>query len=125
MEHSSTHADMEHREESMKTNTIVFALLLVLLVLTYLAYKKTMPGQWNLIVAMVIAVIKAAMVLMVFMHVRLSPRLVWVFATAAFLWLALMIGGTMNDYLTRSPAWDSADSHALLSPEAAAMQRGQ
>jgi cytochrome c oxidase subunit IV len=124
MDSTSTHVDMEHREESMTANLIVFVLLLVLLVLTYVAYQIPM-GRWNLIVALIIAVIKGSMVLMVFMHVRLSPRLVWIFATAAFLWLALMIGGTMNDYITRKPNWDSLDSHRLLSPEAAAMQRAE
>jgi cytochrome c oxidase subunit 4 len=35
------------------------------------------------------------------MHVRYSERLVWVFSSAAFLWLALLIWLSLNDYFTR------------------------
>src|ERR1700690_4105656 len=92
------HSHAEDEGESMATNTVVFILLLVLLGLTYWAYHIDL-GQWNLILAMIIAVIKATMVLMVFMHVRLSPKIVWVFSISAFFWLALMIAGFENDYV--------------------------
>jgi cytochrome c oxidase subunit 4 len=48
-----------------------------------------------------IATAKMALILLYFMHVRYSERLVWIFSTAAFLWLILLITGLMNDYLTR------------------------
>jgi cytochrome c oxidase subunit 4 len=115
-------AHAEHEEESMGTNTVVFILLLVLLALTYGAYHLDL-GPWNLVVALVIAVIKAAMVLMVFMHVRLSPKIVWVFSISAFFWLAVMIAGFENDYVSRG--MDAAYSHQQLSPEAAAMVHAQ
>ena len=40
---------------------------------------------------MVIAVAKAVLILLIFMHVRYSERLIWVFSTAAFLWLVILI----------------------------------
>ena len=104
----------EHSEESMRSYTLVFAALMVLLALTVAAYYINL-GPLNLpVVALVIAFIKATMVLMVFMHVRLSPKLVWVFATAAFLWLAIMIGGFENDYSTRK--YDAEDSAQNMTP---------
>jgi cytochrome c oxidase subunit 4 len=127
MAHQNTEAGMELHEESMLTNTVVFILLLVLLILTYVAYGfdlGTIGGvELNLLLALFIATIKAAMVLMIFMHVRLSPKLVWVFSMCAFLWLVLMIAGFENDYMTRH--WDSTFAHTLLSPEAATMQNAQ
>jgi cytochrome c oxidase subunit IV len=113
------HAAGEHQEESMATYVIVFILLLVLLCLTYGAYLKDFGRMANLVIALIIAVIKASMVLMVFMHVRLSPKLVWIFAMGSFLWLVLMICGFLQDY--RSRYMDGAEAHAWITPEAAAM----
>jgi cytochrome c oxidase subunit 4 len=117
-----SHSAAEHKEESMTSYTIVIVLLMILLCITYYAYTLDL-GKWNLAIAMVIAVIKASMVLMVFMHVRLSPKIVWVFSTVAFFFLILMICGFENDYFGRSQ--DVPYSHTILSPEAAAMVRGQ
>jgi cytochrome c oxidase subunit 4 len=117
----SAHGAVEHHEESMVTNTIVFVLLLVLLAATYWAYRMDLGSTPNLIIALIIAVIKATMVLMVFMHVRLSSKLVWVFATAAFLWLVIMIAGFENDYMSRP--MDGHDAHDFMSPEAAALKQ--
>lgn len=119
-DHSAAGAGEAH-EESMTTNTIVFVLLLVLLVATFVAYKMDLGSTPNLIIALVIAVIKASMVLAVFMHVRLSSRLVWIFATAAFLWLIIMIAGFENDYMSRP--LDGPGAHTFISPEAAALKQ--
>jgi cytochrome c oxidase subunit IV len=115
-------AQTEHKEESMTSYTIVITLLMILLILTYYAYTLDL-GKWNLAIAMAIAVIKASMVLMIFMHVRLSPKIVWAFSIIAFFFLAIMICGFENDFIGRT--MDSPGSHALLSPEASAMMRGQ
>jgi cytochrome c oxidase subunit IV len=112
----------EHREENMVTYTVVIILLMVLLAVTYWAYTLNL-GAWNLPVAMIIAVVKASLVLMVFMHVRLSPKIVWVFSIASFFWLVLMIAGFENDYIARP--WDGNYSHNFLTPEAAAMVHAQ
>ena len=44
---------------------------------------------------------KALLVILYFMHVRYSDKLTWVFAAAGFFWLLILIGGTMDDVLTR------------------------
>ena len=119
-EHSSTAPAAQHHEhegESMVTYVMVFIALMVLLVLTYVAYWFDL-GAMNLWIALTIAVIKAGMVLMVFMHVRLSPKIVWVFALGSFLWLILMIAGFVNDYWARP--WDGYDAHRFISSDAAA-----
>jgi cytochrome c oxidase subunit 4 len=41
------------------------------------------------------------LVVLYFMHVRWSSRLTWVFVTSGFFWLALLLGITMADYLSR------------------------
>jgi hypothetical protein len=36
------------------------------------------------------------------MHVKHASKLTWAFATAAFLWLAILLALTFNDYVTRN-----------------------
>ena len=58
-------------------------------------------GHLNIVVAMAIAVCKATLVVLYFMHLRYGSKLTWVFAAAGVLWLVLLIGLTMADILTR------------------------
>ena len=55
----------------------------------------------NTVVALTIAVIKATLVVLYFMHVRYSSRLIWVIVIAGFFWLAIMFVFTIADYMTR------------------------
>ncbi len=59
-------------------------------------------GRLNVIVALVIATVKASLVILYFMHVKYSSKLVWVFAAAGFFWVVLMILFTMQDFVSRS-----------------------
>jgi len=89
----------------------VYIWLMVLLVATVAA--ALVPwfhvGNFNIVIAMAIAITKAAMVVWIFMHVRDSGRLVWIFAVAAFVWLGIMVLLTFSDYLTRSSLPRAAD----------------
>ena len=55
----------------------------------------------NTIVALTIASIKATFVVLYFMHVRYSSRLIWVILAAALFWMAILFAFTFSDYLTR------------------------
>jgi cytochrome c oxidase subunit 4 len=78
----------------------VYIALMVLLAATVAAAFIDIE-PFNFALTMLIAVAKAIMILLIFMHVRYSERLVWVFSTAAFLWLAILIWLSLNDYFTR------------------------
>jgi cytochrome c oxidase subunit 4 len=58
-------------------------------------------GPFQFAVSMAIAVAKAVLIILFFMHVRYSSRLTWIFSGASFLWLMVLIGITVSDYLTR------------------------
>jgi cytochrome c oxidase subunit 4 len=58
-------------------------------------------GPLNLIVAIGIAVSKALLVMLFFMHLRYSSHLNWIIAAAGVIWLGHLILFTMSDYLTR------------------------
>ena len=67
----------------------------------YVAYLN-FPGPLNAVVALTIAVIKATLVVLYFMHVRYSSRLIWLVIAAALFWLAILFALTISDYSTRS-----------------------
>ena len=94
-EHSAT----EH--VSLATYLIVFAALMILLIITVAVAFFVHAGDLNLIIALVIATIKAALVVLFFMHVKYASRLTKIFVCAAFLWLAILFALTFADYLTR------------------------
>jgi len=83
-----------------KTYFLVFAGLMVGTVLTVVAAQFDF-GRMNDIVAMTIAVAKMTLVLLFFMHVRYSSRLVWVVVAAMFFWLLILLLMTLTDYSSR------------------------
>jgi cytochrome c oxidase subunit 4 len=80
----------------------IFLSLMVGTALTVLAAFYDFPGPMNAVVALTIAVVKATLVVLFFMHVRYSGRLVWLVIVAALLWLAIMFAITFSDYWTRT-----------------------
>ncbi len=79
----------------------VFGSLLVLTLLTWrIAYINL--GQWNTVVALAIAVLKAGLVATFFMHLRWSGSMMRIVVCAAIFWLAIMITLTLGDILTRN-----------------------
>jgi cytochrome c oxidase subunit 4 len=58
-------------------------------------------GAMNNVLMLGIAMTKALLVVLFFMHVRWSTRLTWVVAASGFFWLLILFGLTMQDYLTR------------------------
>lgn len=78
----------------------VFAALMVLTWITVaIAYVDL--GAFNKVVALGIATVKATLVILFFMHVKDSSRLTKLVVVAGFFFLAILIGLTMSDYVTR------------------------
>jgi len=85
---------------TVKSYLSVFVSLLILTGLTVLVASYDL-GRLNTIVALTIAVIKASLVVLFFMHVYYSSKLTKVIVFAGLFWLAIMITLTLSDYLTR------------------------
>jgi cytochrome c oxidase subunit IV len=58
-------------------------------------------GAFNLTVALAIAITKATLVILFFMHLKYSPKLIKVTFGAGFFFFLIMIVITLSDYLTR------------------------
>jgi cytochrome c oxidase subunit 4 len=86
-----------------KTYLGIWVALLALLFLTW-GLARLNLGPFNVVAALAIAIAKMFLVILFFMHVRHDTRLTWLFVTAGFIWLLIMIDLTLSDYLSRSPA---------------------
>ena len=87
---------------SIGTYLVVFFTLLVLLVVTFAAAFVNLGNPLiNFAIAMIIATFKAGLILWFFMHVKFGTKLIWVYAIGSFVWLLVMFGMTLGDYLTR------------------------
>jgi cytochrome c oxidase subunit 4 len=99
------HEDSEHHIVSIPLYLMVFGVLMVGTVITVLVahvdLDRIFPGA-NTLVALTIALVKMTFVVLWFMHVKYSSKLIWLTAAAGFFWLAIMFAFTMQDYLTRS-----------------------
>lgn len=84
-----------------KVYVAIFGVLLLLTFVTVQVAFVNLGGRLNAVVALSIAVVKALLVILYFMHVRHSSRLIWVAVVAAFFWLGILVVLTLSDYLTR------------------------
>jgi cytochrome c oxidase subunit 4 len=91
---------MNHQVVSVKVYAAVFCGLLAL-TMTTVAISKLDLGEFNFIVAMTIAVIKATLVVMFFMDVRRATSTTKLFVGAGLFWLAILLVFLLSDYLTR------------------------
>jgi cytochrome c oxidase subunit 4 len=78
----------------------IFGALIVCTMLTVSAAFINL-GDLNFPVALVIAVLKATLVILFFMHVKYSSRLVKLVVGVAFFFLGILLSLTMTDYLSR------------------------
>jgi cytochrome c oxidase subunit 4 len=83
----------------------VFATLLVLTLLTCGLSYLELGTRLGIIVALTIAISKALLVVLFFMHVRYSSWLTWVFVGTGMAFLGHILILTLSDYLTRGPGW--------------------
>ena len=105
-------AEQQHTPEihvtPLSTYLLVFAALAGGTLLTWwvstINVELTLFGHLislNTPIALLIATIKATLVILFFMHVIHSTRLTWVVIIGAFLWLGVLFVLTFADYLTR------------------------
>ena len=86
---------------SRKVYFAIFGALMVGTAATVGAAYIDLGGHLNTVLALTIAVIKATLVVLYFMHVRYSSKLIWVVFTSALFWLVILFAFTFSDYWTR------------------------
>jgi cytochrome c oxidase subunit 4 len=87
----------------------IFAALMVLTAIT-VGIATVDLGALNTAIAMAVAVTKATLVVLYFMHVRYSSQLTKIFVASGFIWLIILLVLTMSDFWSREwipspPGW--------------------
>jgi cytochrome c oxidase subunit IV len=101
------HVEQEQVEHEHTTHSQAFylAIGLALLILTATTVGAAFInlGHFNPVVALLIATIKASLVVIFFMHVKgASEKLTAAVVVSGFFFLAILLALSMADYLTRS-----------------------
>jgi cytochrome c oxidase subunit 4 len=80
-----------------------YAIYVLLLACTYLTWQVAFfdLGAMNTVAALTIAVFKAVVVVLFFMHVKYGTRLTWVVVLGGVFWLGILLALLCSDYLTR------------------------
>lgn len=103
---ADTKSETEHQHiASPKLYVAIFATLMVCTFLTVAAAKVDLNQYFsglNIIVALTIAVFKASLVVLFFMHAKYSPKRTQLVIIASIFWLAVMLFMTMSDYISRT-----------------------
>jgi cytochrome c oxidase subunit 4 len=91
---------MESHIVPKRIYVLVFVCLALLMAVTVGAAQVHL-GWLNTPIALVIALVKATLIVMFFMHVRYASPLVRIFAAGGFVWLVILFALTFSDYFTR------------------------
>ena len=91
---------MSEHVTSPKVYITIFLALMVLTAITILVAFQDL-GPFNDIAALGIAISKASLVVLYFMHVRHSTPFTKVVVVSGLVWLVFLIVLTLADYLTR------------------------
>lgn len=85
---------------SIRFYFLIFGVLMVLTTVTVTVAFLDLRFM-NTVVALGIAVIKATLVVLFFMHLKYGTRLTWVVAASGFVWMVILFALTLSDYLSR------------------------
>jgi cytochrome c oxidase subunit 4 len=91
-----------HSVPSVRTYVLVWLTLTIMTGVTFYVSKIEM-GEWNIVVALLIAFFKMMLVILIFMNVKSESPLTKLFVGAGFFWMVLLLGQVAIDYISR--AW--------------------
>jgi cytochrome c oxidase subunit 4 len=105
------HAHGQHHVVPVKIYCGIFAILLAMTGIT-VAVAYVDLGRMNAVAALAIACFKALIVVLYFMHVKYSTRLIKLTVIAGLYWVGIIFALTLGDYLTR--AWGTFGQQITL-----------
>ncbi len=90
--------------EHIVPTRVYYTIFGILMLCTYLTVQIAFLdlGPFNAIGALGIAIFKAVLVVLFFMHVKYSTRLTWAVVLGGVFWFGILIVLTLSDYLTRT-----------------------
>ena len=101
----------------IRTYLLIFTALIVLTAITVFVAFQHLGDPWNDVVALAVAITKATLVVLFFMHVKWSSPMVKLSVISAVVFLLLLFGITWSDYWARkSPAVKVQETDYVVRP---------
>ncbi len=99
MSHHHSHDDISHQLGHIIPKKIYTMVLCALLFLTFITVwiAQFNFGNWNIVVAMLVASVKAGLVTLFFMHLKYENKITWLYVLFPVVLLFIMIGGVFTD----------------------------
>ncbi len=91
---------MSHHIVPPRIYVAVFGVL-ILMTATTTAVSFVDMGPWNTVAALAIAAFKATLVVLFFMHIKYSRRLMQLVIAGGLFWLAILLVLTLSDFMSR------------------------
>src|SRR5207237_10431017 len=116
--HTTSCSAMSGHLSPKSTYFTIFGALIVCTTLTVIAAFIDLPANLNFPVALAIAIFKATLVILFFMHVKYGSRLTKLIVGVAFFFLGVLLTLTMSDYLSRgwfTAPWGTPGPGAITS----------
>ena len=95
----SEHEHTEHIVSPGMYLTIILTLLALTGITVFAAFVDL--GRFNIVVALLIATVKATLEVLIFMHAKYAPERTKLVIIAGIFWLALLLFMTLSDYASR------------------------
>ena len=83
------------------TYVIVCIVLVLLTFLTVGVSFLHVSGVWHIVIGLIIALCKASLVVLFFMHLLLSSRVTWIVVAVVCFWMGILLVLTLSDYFSR------------------------
>ena len=90
-----------HSVPSVRTYVTIWAILTFMTFATYYIAQIDL-GEWNIVIALLIAFFKMSLVVLFFMNLKAENPLTKLFSAAGFFWMVLLLGQTALDYISRT-----------------------
>ena len=85
-----------------RTYVLVCVALVLLTFLTVGVSFADVGGVWHIVIGLIIAVCKASLVVLFFMHAIISSRVTWSVIIVCCFWLGILLVLTLSDYFSRN-----------------------
>ena len=98
----------------------IWGALLALLLLTFYVGERVDAGKWNFVIAFSIAMTKALLIILFFMHIYYSHPLIRLVAASGFFFLLILIFFTVCDFRKRDEKFepDVPEHRSVMTHEA-------
>jgi cytochrome c oxidase subunit IV len=102
--HQESEFEDTHATHHIVSPMVYLIVVIILFILTFVTIKLAyvnFHGLWNLVIALGIATVKASLVVLFFMHVKWSGKLIRITLGVSLMFFLLLITGTLMDQYTR------------------------